>query len=162
MEFCHPVDCGEFAVTPMLVAPVCTPKCCEEAPMCYPCLPRCPKPVYYCCEKKVPKQRTPVYDEDCCHHTPSARCCVNPPPTGCCLPPQSARYCEPRSPPQTRQDPCKAPAQYCDNCCHPPCKPVKTKYIIPCYRYEDGRIVSFVYFFFLLLSSMFVCVCVYI
>lgn len=131
MDCYYPVDCGEFSVTPMLVANSCTPKCYEEEPACYPCLPRCTKPVYYCCEKKAPRSPPPPRTAVC------EDCCVRPA--------SPVRCCAPRSPPPARQESCPppapAPAPCCNSCC-PPCKPVKTKYIIPCYRYEDGRIVS--------------------
>lgn len=118
MESCYPVDCGEYySVTPVL-SPNCSRKYCEPEPACCPRLPRCQKPVYYCCE---PRKRSP-YD-----------CCDPPPHKGCCSPPSSRRPC-------TIQPNCE-PSCYQP----PPCKPVKTKYIMPCYRYEDGRIVSYVH-----------------
>ncbi|KAF9421456.1 hypothetical protein HW555_002671 [Spodoptera exigua] len=123
MECCYQPDCGEYTVTPMLVAPSCTPNYCVEEAAYIPCLPRCQKPVYYCCTKEVPKRE----------------CCPLPSQPVCCRP-QS-------TPPQHVQ--CPPPQEACDSCCTqppqpPPCKPPKTKYIIPCYRYEDGRIERYV------------------
>ncbi|KAJ0182425.1 hypothetical protein K1T71_001794 [Dendrolimus kikuchii] len=120
----YPEDCGQFAVAPMLVAPCYPTKCCEDPPMCYPCLPRCPPAkVVYCCDKKPPctPPRTPTCHEahDCCEQ-----------------PPQKNR---PRSPPPTRKHSHTATPDSCPTC-YSTCKPVKTKYVIPCYRYEDGRI----------------------
>ncbi|KAJ8736262.1 hypothetical protein PYW08_006918 [Mythimna loreyi] len=113
MECCYPVDCGEYAVAPMLVPAYCPRKYCDQEPCC-PRLPRCQKPKYYCSEKPC---RVPVYD-----------CCAAPPQKGCC------------SPSLPRRAPCPEP----EPCCYeqPCCKPVKTKYIMPCYRYEDGRIAN--------------------
>ncbi|XP_059051069.1 uncharacterized protein LOC131845922 isoform X3 [Achroia grisella] len=135
MAYCYSDDCGEFAVTPMLVAP-CYPSKCYEETVSYPCLPQCPKGrLVYCCEKDLPRTppRSPISrlkervdqcnDPHCrLHH-------------GCNSPP---RYRN-RSPPPTRSPPC-TPQDCCPTCCQPTCKPVKTKYVIPCYRYEDGRI----------------------
>uniref|UniRef100_A0A2A4J3U5 Uncharacterized protein n=1 Tax=Heliothis virescens TaxID=7102 RepID=A0A2A4J3U5_HELVI len=123
MECCYPPDCGECTVTPMLVAPNCVPKYCdEEPPTCYPCLPRCQKPMYVCYDQKPTRPKTPrcqAYERESC--------------------PRHASCCSPRPP---RHEPCSAPEPSCEPCCPPPCKPVKTKYIIPCYRYEDGRITN--------------------
>ncbi|XP_059051068.1 uncharacterized protein LOC131845922 isoform X2 [Achroia grisella] len=139
MAYCYSDDCGEFAVTPMLVAP-CYPSKCYEETVSYPCLPQCPKGrLVYCCEKDLPRTppRSPISrlkervdqcnDPHCrLHH-------------GCNSPP---RYRN-RSPPPTRSPPC-TPQDCCPTCCQPTCKPVKTKYVIPCYRYEDGRIERYV------------------
>ncbi|XP_072937767.1 uncharacterized protein [Epargyreus clarus] len=113
MAYCFSEDCGDYAVTPMLVSPCGPVKCCESAPMCYPCLPRCPKgQVVYCCDKRPcgKSRREEREEEDCC----------------------SLKH---RAPPEP------APQYCCPTCNQPTCKPVKTKYVIPCYRYEDGRIV---------------------
>ncbi|XP_072937783.1 uncharacterized protein [Epargyreus clarus] len=114
MAYCFSEDCGDYAVTPMLVSPCGPVKCCESAPMCYPCLPRCPKgQVVYCCDKRPcgKSRREEREEEDCC----------------------SLKH---RAPPEP------APQYCCPTCNQPTCKPVKTKYVIPCYRYEDGRIVN--------------------
>ncbi|XP_072937757.1 uncharacterized protein [Epargyreus clarus] len=114
MAYCFSEDCGDYAVTPMLVSPCGPVKCCESAPMCYPCLPRCPKgQVVYCCDKRPcgKSRREEREEEDCC----------------------SLKH---RAPPEP------APQYCCPTCNQPTCKPVKTKYVIPCYRYEDGRIIN--------------------
>lgn len=56
----------------------------------------------------------------------------------------------PRSPNDNRRDCSRSRKQeYSDQCCERPAPTcqintvTKTKYVIPCYRYEDGRIVSF-------------------
>ncbi|KAM3967895.1 uncharacterized protein ACR2FA_011444 [Aphomia sociella] len=124
MAFCCSEDCGEYAVAPMLVSPCIPTKCCEEPPLCYPYLPPYPKgQVLYHCEKRPPRTppRSPIcynirddeQNDSCCRHH-----CQSTPPT--------------RPPPST-------PQNCCPTCCHSS-KPVKTKYVIPCYRYEDGRI----------------------
>lgn len=113
-----------YAVTPMLVSPFHAEKCCEAPPICYPCLPRCPKgQIIYCCEKPLQKcSRTSDSNyEDCCNEKPKK---LMPPPVTC-----------------NEQASCPRHEQYCSPC-HDHCKQVKTKYVIPCYRYEDGRIVS--------------------
>lgn len=121
MENCYPVDCGEYTVAPMLVPAQCLKKYCEQESSCYPRLAPCAKPTYYCCEAKPAEY-------DCCAPPPQKNCCISPPPL--------------------RRN-CPAPRPNCDSCCYYPpepcCKPIKTKYIMPCYRYEDGRIVSSVY-----------------
>lgn len=153
MECCYQPNCEEYAVTPMLVAPPCTTKYCHEEPACVPCLPRCQKPVYYCCTKEPPPPKREYY---CCaaKEVPKRDCCPLPPQTVCC-PPQTV-CCRPRSTPP-RHDcshggaPPPPQQQVCSSCCArpPPPKPVKTKYIMPCYRYEDGRIVSFLTLLFI-------------
>ncbi|XP_022822050.1 uncharacterized protein LOC111353312 isoform X3 [Spodoptera litura] len=154
MECCYQPNCEEYAVTPMLVAPAppCAPKYCDEEPACMPCLPRCQKPVYYCCTKEPPPKR----DYYCCTKVaPKRDCCPLPPQTVCCPVSPQTVCCRPRSTPP-RHDSCghgghgghgghpppQPQQQACNSCCAqpPPNKPVKTKYIIPCYRYEDGRI----------------------
>lgn len=128
MACCYPEDCGEYAVTPMLIAPCLPTKCCEDPPVCYPCLPRCPKgQIVYCCEKPPRSKREP-----CCENSTAESDCgeCNPPPAS------KQQRCRPSTP---RQSSCAAPP----NCCPTCCRPMKTKYVIPCYRYEDGRIVSF-------------------
>ncbi|XP_075982585.1 uncharacterized protein LOC142980865 [Anticarsia gemmatalis] len=116
MECCYPIgDCEPYSVTPVFVAHRAPAKYCEEPPMCCPRLPECPGKIMYCCEAK-PKT---VY---CCEATPTKYCCEKKPPRE-----------EERPAPCKKSPPCcQAPAP-----CPPP---VKTKYIIPCYRYEDGRI----------------------
>ncbi|XP_022822048.1 keratin-associated protein 10-8-like isoform X1 [Spodoptera litura] len=156
MECCYQPNCEEYAVTPMLVAPAppCAPKYCDEEPACMPCLPRCQKPVYYCCTKEPPPKR----DYYCCTKVaPKRDCCPLPPQTVCCPVSPQTVCCRPRSTPP-RHDSCghgghgghgghpppQPQQQACNSCCAqpPPNKPVKTKYIIPCYRYEDGRITN--------------------
>ncbi|OWR41900.1 hypothetical protein KGM_203779 [Danaus plexippus plexippus] len=115
-----------YAVTPMLVSPFHAEKCCEAPPICYPCLPRCPKgQIIYCCEKPLQKcSRTSDSNyEDCCNEKPKK---LMPPPVTC-----------------NEQASCPRHEQYCSPC-HDHCKQVKTKYVIPCYRYEDGRIERYV------------------
>ncbi|CAK1540132.1 unnamed protein product [Leptosia nina] len=115
---CSYDECGDYQVTPVLMAPCDSGPCCDAPAVCYPCLPRCPKgQVVYCCEKK-PRGRLPCTDDDCCEQ-----------------PKQSTR-------PQDHRRDC-SPHQCCPACKHPSCKPVKTKYVIPCYRYEDGRIEQY-------------------
>ncbi|CAD0194870.1 unnamed protein product [Chrysodeixis includens] len=168
MDCYYPVECEEFSVTPSC----CAPKYYEEPPACYPCLPRCAKPVFYCCEQKSRSPSPPprsAINEDCCMRPISpVRCCAprsphhtrhdphSPHPARhdpCSphharhdqCPPHHARHdqCPPH---HVRHDPCPPPAPAhtpcCNSCCHRPSKPVKTKYIIPCYRYEDGRITN--------------------
>lgn len=135
MACCYPDECGEYAVTPMLVTPLCPSKCPDSEALCYPCLPSCPKgQIMYCCEKRPPKAppRTPA---NCCEDNYD------------CHDPKGSRP-KPRSPPPSRQSHCNPPLE-CQNCGYPSCKPVKTKYVMPCYRYEDGRIVSHRYLFLL-------------
>lgn len=134
MANCHTEDLVEYMVSPMLVTPCYPSKYCEESPMCCPYLPRCPKGYVYCREKSPSKTHRPmpmecesepvVYEtRHNCHHCPS--------PT---------RYRTARSPPP--HTPQKPNESHCPTCSQPICKPVKTKYVMPCYRYEDGRIVS--------------------
>lgn len=128
MACCYSEDCGEFAVTPMLIAPCLPTKCCEDPPVCYPCLPRCGKgKVVYCCEKPTPCRPEPCCRQEPCEHSADSD-------AGDCHPPPRPQH----SRPAPRQSSCKPPP----NCCPTCCRPMKTKYVIPCYRYEDGRIVS--------------------
>ncbi|CAG4954623.1 unnamed protein product [Colias eurytheme] len=114
-------ECGDYQVTPILVAPCDSSPCCESPALCYPCLPRCPKgQVVYCCEKK-PRRSPPCIDDDCCE--------------------QSKKGCSKQKKESYQRD-C-SPHHCCPACKHPTCKPVKTKYVIPCYRYEDGRIEQY-------------------
>lgn len=160
MACCYTEECGQYSVGPMLVAPSYPSSCCDEPPMCSPCLPRCPKGVQYCCEKKRP--RTPKHlrpycsdHDECCDHE-----CTDQPRNYEChnfrdypdrLSSSSRQHCE--SParraslspplPAARSPPMPAPySDICPTCSQPTCRPVKTKYVMPCYRYEDGRIVS--------------------
>ncbi|XP_060807999.1 uncharacterized protein LOC106140079 [Amyelois transitella] len=117
MECCFDIDgCEDFAITPVLVTPCYPQKCAEDPPMCYPCLPGCAKgKLMYCCEKRAPRApaRTPR-DGDRDRNQDCSH----------------ARNMPSREPPPQRDN----------SCCQPTCKPVRTKYVIPCYRYEDGRI----------------------
>ncbi|KAL4712755.1 hypothetical protein ACJJTC_008052 [Scirpophaga incertulas] len=113
MACCYQDECGEFSVTPMLVAPCLPARYREEPAICYPCLPSCPKGKdVYCCEEKHRRHRSPVYDQR-----------KSPPPRRQC--------CKNSAPSDSSQNPCST-------CC----KPIKMKYVIPCYRYEDGRIAN--------------------
>lgn len=115
MAFCYE-DLGDYTVTPMLVSPTVPERCCE-APLCYPCLPRCSKQIVYC---EKPPSKPVRYCDEYCHEKPR--------------PAKESRY----------KQRCNSPArESCCPTCNNPCKPIKTKYVIPCYRYEDGRIVSF-------------------
>ncbi|XP_030027577.2 keratin-associated protein 9-1 [Manduca sexta] len=127
MECCYD-DCGEFSVTPVLMAPCYTSKCCDEPPICYPCLPRCHKPAIAYCEKK--KSRRHDDDDDCCDGCDRKRG------------PSPPRH--KRAPTSQSATNCCHPPNCCPTCCQPTCKPVRTKYVIPCYRYEDGRIERYV------------------
>ncbi|XP_069359402.1 uncharacterized protein [Maniola hyperantus] len=118
MAYCFD-DLGDYAVTPMLVSPCGSEKCCQPPPLCYPCLPRCPKGqvVYYCEKPQSIQRKSSKNCDSCCHETPKAE-----------------SYCKRRCLSPSREDCCPS--------CNNPCKPIKTKYVIPCYRYEDGRIVQ--------------------
>lgn len=113
-------EVGEYAVTPILMTP-CSPNQCCYGASCLPCLSLCDK-------KQIE-----------CHEIRPERKCrkPSPPPYKCC------HDCSerPRSPDCSK---CHSTQKYEEYC--PACKksmsPVKTKYVIPCYRYEDGRIVS--------------------
>lgn len=134
MDCCYS-GCDGYEVAPMLEPPCC--ECCDDEPVSYPRLPVCNP---HCC-KKPPK---PMY----CHESKPPKvmyCCESKPP--------KLMYCCEKKPPKVvyKTKPCcndcHRPPSPCHktSCCHdsePCCKPVKTKYIIPCYRYEDGRIVS--------------------
>ncbi|XP_061709058.1 uncharacterized protein LOC133519130 isoform X3 [Cydia pomonella] len=120
MEICCLEECGANSVRPVLIAPRC-----NDAPVdFYPCLPACTK-TYYCCEKPKPKESREESSRrgECRHsqHKMERRPCS---------PPNNHQDCYVVRPPSPRPP-----------CCEPQCKPTKTKYIIPCYRYEDGRIV---------------------
>ncbi|XP_073958413.1 uncharacterized protein isoform X4 [Choristoneura fumiferana] len=131
MDCCYvEEECEDYSVRPMLMVPCAPVKCRGEAPACFPCLPRCSKKVY-CCEKpkSKPTVRSPAFSDE--------------PDDDCCQP--KKRSSRPRSSDDSYQSPqrqarCPPPPCY-EPCCQPTCKPVKTKYVIPCYRYEDGRIV---------------------
>ncbi|XP_039760849.1 uncharacterized protein LOC120634371 isoform X4 [Pararge aegeria] len=109
---------GDYAVTPMLISPCGPEKYCEAPPICYSCLPHCPKGqmVYYCDKPQCTK--SPRRRDDPCNDIPEK---------------PNSHYKRQLSPP-TKEDCCPT--------CNNPCKPIKTKYVIPCYRYEDGRIVN--------------------
>ncbi|XP_052759012.1 uncharacterized protein LOC113518547 isoform X2 [Galleria mellonella] len=129
MDYCYPEDCSEFAVTPMLTAPCYQTKS-EELPLCYACMPECPKGRFvYCSEKRLPKTppRTPN------RYSKKQKDCDDL---------NSRSYHGHDSSYRRRNlSPC-APQSYCPTCCQSTCKPIKTKYVIPCYRYEDGRIAN--------------------
>ncbi|XP_031769098.2 uncharacterized protein LOC113518547 isoform X1 [Galleria mellonella] len=131
MDYCYPEDCSEFAVTPMLTAPCYQTKS-EELPLCYACMPECPKGRFvYCSEKRLPKTppRTPN------RYSKKQKDCDDL---------NSRSYHGHDSSYRRRNlSPC-APQSYCPTCCQSTCKPIKTKYVIPCYRYEDGRIERYV------------------
>ncbi|XP_061709057.1 uncharacterized protein LOC133519130 isoform X2 [Cydia pomonella] len=121
MEICCLEECGANSVRPVLIAPRC-----NDAPVdFYPCLPACTK-TYYCCEKPKPKESREESSRrgECRHsqHKMERRPCS---------PPNNHQDCYVVRPPSPRPP-----------CCEPQCKPTKTKYIIPCYRYEDGRIAN--------------------
>ncbi|XP_073958411.1 uncharacterized protein isoform X2 [Choristoneura fumiferana] len=134
MDCCYvEEECEDYSVRPMLMVPCAPVKCRGEAPACFPCLPRCSKKVY-CCEKpkSKPTVRSPAFSDE--------------PDDDCCQP--KKRSSRPRSSDDSYQSPqrqarCPPPPCY-EPCCQPTCKPVKTKYVIPCYRYEDGRIERYV------------------
>ncbi|XP_039760831.1 uncharacterized protein LOC120634371 isoform X2 [Pararge aegeria] len=111
---------GDYAVTPMLISPCGPEKYCEAPPICYSCLPHCPKGqmVYYCDKPQCTK--SPRRRDDPCNDIPEK---------------PNSHYKRQLSPP-TKEDCCPT--------CNNPCKPIKTKYVIPCYRYEDGRIEQYV------------------
>ncbi|XP_045770698.1 uncharacterized protein LOC123871130 [Maniola jurtina] len=119
MAYCFD-ELGDYAVTPMLVSPCDPEKCCQPPP-CYPCLPRCPKGqvVYYCEKPQSTQSKSSKNCDNCCYETPKAE-----------------SHCKRRSSSPPRDDCCPT--------CSNPCKPIKTKYVIPCYRYEDGRIEQYV------------------
>ncbi|XP_062524722.1 uncharacterized protein LOC134198691 isoform X2 [Bombyx mori] len=134
MQYCYPEDCGPFAVAPVLVTSS-YPTRCEESPTCYPCLPHCPQSMVYCCDTRP---KTPLRRSSCCdskefdsrnrnrNHSPPRQNRNSPPPP-------------------CRSDSTHKPSSNCcPTCCQPTCQPVKTKYVIPCYRYEDGRIERYV------------------
>lgn len=142
--FCHCEECGDFTVPPLVMPSNPEKSYCPVEPYCAPFMPQCVKvPIVYCCERP----RSPCRNEcqPCCpppaHRTPRekrpcddcdySRCRYPSPPP--CPPPQSSHR-KNHSPQRECDD--------CGGCCSTPCKPVRTKYVIPCYRYEDGRIVS--------------------
>ncbi|CAH4031260.1 unnamed protein product [Pieris brassicae] len=115
---CSYDDCGDYQVTPVLMAPCDSMPCCDGPALCYPCLPRCPKgQIVYCCERKPCR---PPKDE-CCYQTKKTK--------------SNDRQRDP-------ERDC-SPNHCCPPCKHTTCNPVKTKYVIPCYRYEDGRIEQY-------------------
>lgn len=141
MECCYSDDCEAYAVTPVLMAPCYPTKCSEDPPMCYPCLPRCPRgQIAYYCEKKPktpPRTTDQNYLKSECNRCPNRRQRSSTPPR------QHKRSSTPTRN-SSNANSCQSPLNYCTACCQPTCKPVKTKYVIPCYRYEDGRIVSWI------------------
>lgn len=147
--FCPCEECGDFTVPPLMSCNRDKDYCSAE-PYCTPCIPQCMKvPVVYCCVRSKPKSPPKGEREDCAplaHHSSrdtrhsnkcdcsrcrycSPPCCASQP--SCCKSHSPQRNCS-----YHERSPC------CDAYCHTPCKPVRTKYVIPCYRYEDGRIVS--------------------
>lgn len=149
--YCSFEECGDYSVPP-LIMPCNMDKSCRAEPCCTPCLAPCVKmPVVYCCERPKPKLLPRAECEQCC--VPSARhssdsrqgsqcdCsqCEYCNPSCCAPPPPSCRKGH-ASQSNCNRDEC---SPCCDAYCPTPCKPVRTKYVIPCYRYEDGRIVSF-------------------
>lgn len=150
--YCPCEQCGDFAVTPLIMPSNPEKSFCQEEPYCTPCMPPCVKvPVVYCCER--PKSKLPHGDEcelccvpSCqhsCHETRQCdlcncsrcRCSRSP----CCASPPTSHH---KSHSPERHSSHQECNHCCDAYCRPPCKPVRTKYVIPCYRYEDGRIVS--------------------
>ncbi|XP_068626488.1 uncharacterized protein [Battus philenor] len=119
MECCYSNECENYSVTPILLSPCPPIKCCESAPVYIPCQSSCnEKQVIFCCEK--PPTSTPQAKKVCCDDQ------------GNCL---------------TKCQRCAdAQQSYCPTCHQPTNPPVKTpvKYIMPCYRYEDGRIEQYV------------------
>ncbi|XP_026320054.1 keratin-associated protein 10-11-like isoform X2 [Hyposmocoma kahamanoa] len=145
--FCPCEECGDFTVPPLMSCNRDKDYCSAE-PYCTPCIPQCVKvPVVYCCERPKPKSPPKGEREDCvplAHHSSrdtrhsnkcdcsrcrycSPPCCASQP--SCCKSHSPQRNCS-----HHECSPC------CDAYCHTPCKPVRTKYVIPCYRYDDGRI----------------------
>ncbi|KAJ8735650.1 hypothetical protein PYW07_007270 [Mythimna separata] len=115
----------------------------------------CEKPNYYCIEK--PHKSYCEKPQYCCIEKPHKSYCEKP--QYCCIEKPHKSYSEkPKyyctekpvkcyapqyvccEPPPPRHKVCPVP----DPCCHQQhyCKPVKTKYIMPCYRYEDGRVTN--------------------
>ncbi|CAB3256481.1 unnamed protein product [Arctia plantaginis] len=123
-----------FCVSPAFAAVA--PDCCEPAE-CYE-----EKPVLYCCEKKPPKV---VY---CCQNKEVVYNCNKKPPGAAHhseKKPTKVVYCCEKEPPKVVyccEKPATPPSPPPKHCCEESCRPVKTKYIMPCYRYEDGRIVE--------------------
>ncbi|CAG9791198.1 unnamed protein product [Diatraea saccharalis] len=134
MACCYHEDCGEYAVTPMLIAPCMPTRCCDDPPVCYPCLPTCnTSQIVYCCEKQRPRRRSPA----CCeHHHHDGDSSEQHHHSGDSCSPHRRQKSHQHGPRQT------PPCSLSPDCCTPCCKPVKTKYVIPCYRYEDGRIMN--------------------
>ncbi|CAK1602206.1 unnamed protein product [Parnassius mnemosyne] len=128
MDCCYSNDCEQFSTTPILFTP-CTPvKFCESTPVCIPCVPTCnQQQIIYCCEK--PQQSLPrlkkVYNDSHCDD---------------CDPCHLQSTQKPRSQHKRCFD--SHSQEYCPTCHQPTDTPVKTKYIMPCYRYEDGRIIN--------------------
>lgn len=150
--FCSCDECGDFTVPPLIMP--CNPEksFCPVESYCTHRLPPCVKvPVVYCCER--PKSKLPPRDEceRCCvplthqcsqetrqgSHCDCSRCQYSSSP--CC----ASSSCNCKSPSPQSHSSRHECSNCCDTYCARPCKPVRTKYVIPCYRYEDGRIVSF-------------------
>lgn len=119
-------EIGEYAVAPILMSPYSHDPCCLGTTSCMPYLSLCEKKKEECHEirpeRKSPKPSRPTYN--CC-----SECSERP-----------------RSPAHSKCPSSQKYEEYCPTCKNS-CNPVKTKYVIPCYRYEDGRIVSFEFLF---------------
>ncbi|CAH0727425.1 unnamed protein product, partial [Brenthis ino] len=114
-------EIGEYAVTPILISPSEPDPCCFGTATYCPYLPRCSKKQTDCCETK-PQSKYPRIS------TSTHNSC-------------SEHFERLQSPTSPKYQTAHLPKEYCPTC-KSPCKPVKTKYVIPCYRYEDGRIVG--------------------
>lgn len=114
-------ELDDYAVTPMILSPCIPEQCCERPSPCYVSLPKCPKGEITLLEKPYNKnsKRTNRVGDNCCREFIKQQ---NPSE----LQSQQSSY---------------SSQEYCPTC-NSPCKSIKTKYVIPCYRYEDGRIVS--------------------
>ncbi|CAH2102358.1 unnamed protein product [Euphydryas editha] len=113
----------DYTVTPMIVSPCVPEQCCDRPSPCYVSLPRCPKREIIFCERtpnKNSKKGNPVHD-NCCNEFLKQQ----------------------HSPELPRRQSSSSSQEYCPTC-NNSCKPIKTKYVIPCYRYEDGRIEQYV------------------
>lgn len=113
-------ESDDYTVTPMILSPCVPEQCCERPSPCYVSLPRCPKGEIALIEKPHNKnsKRTNQVGDNCCRE-----------------------FIKQNSPELQRRQSSYSSQEYCPTC-NSPCKPIKTKYVIPCYRYEDGRIVS--------------------
>ncbi|XP_064074344.1 keratin-associated protein 4-12-like isoform X2 [Vanessa tameamea] len=122
MAYCFD-ELENYAVTPMLATPCVPDQCCERSPVCCASLPRCQKGEIVYVEKPQTKcyKKTNATNYNCCSECSK----------------------QSRSPEPLRRQTCCSSQEYCPTCnkCNP-CKSIKTKYVIPCYRYEDGRIVN--------------------